>query len=200
MHMCPFLSIHFLPLSPTLSLNLYAHIHTHSYLNQSILRAANIQGSTMDAVNGFVHFRNLPPKLRATIHEYFQKINASFQSKELFQNEKEVLGLMPPWLRDDVISTINRNIVRSIPLFDKVIRLLQQHHTHTHIHTGIIGGGGGGGGPLTHTLRPASSSGGGVDTNTNTNTSPAELFLQRLIDIMCAKIFRPDEFIVKEGM
>ena len=29
---------------------------------------------------------------------------------------------MAPWLRDDVISTINRNIVRSVPLFDKMVR------------------------------------------------------------------------------
>jgi len=108
----------------------------------------------MDAVNSFVHFRNLPPKLRGTVHEYFQKINSSFQSKEQLQNERDVLGLMAPWLRDDVIGTINKAIVRSIPIFDKLIR--------------------------------ANPKGG------------AEL-LQRLVDIMCARVFRPDELVIKEG-
>lgn len=123
-------------------------------LHHSILRASNIIGDRMDAVNSFVHFRNLPPKLRGTVHEYFQKINSSFQSKEQLQNERDVLGLMAPWLRDDVISTINKSIVRSVPIFDKCIR--------------------------------ANPKGG------------AEL-LQKLVDIMCARVFRPDELVIKEG-
>ena len=89
----------------------------------------------MDAVNSFAQYRQLPPRLRGTIHEYFQKVNASFRSKEDLQNERDVLALMAPWLRDDVITTINRGIVRSVPIFDRIIR----GHAHA-------GGGGGGGG------------------------------------------------------
>lgn len=102
--------------------------------NQSILRASNIIGDRMDAVNSFAQYRQLPPRLRATIHEYFMKVNASFRSKEDLQNERDVLALMAPWLRDDVITTINRGIVRSVPIFDRIIR--------SHAHAG--GGGGGG--------------------------------------------------------
>lgn len=29
---------------------------------------------------------------------------------------------MAPWLRDDVITTINHGIVRSVPIFDRIVR------------------------------------------------------------------------------
>lgn len=54
-------------------------------------------------------------------------MNASFKSKEDLQNERDVLALMAPWLRDDVITTINRGIVRSVPILDRVVR--SQAHT-----------------------------------------------------------------------
>lgn len=55
------------------SLYAYALNYFLTYLNQSILRASNIIGDRMDSVNSFANYRQLPPKLRATIHEYFQK-------------------------------------------------------------------------------------------------------------------------------
>lgn len=59
------------------SMYAYALNYFMTYLNQSILRASNIIGDRMDAVNAFAHYRQLPPKLRATIHEYFQKVRPS---------------------------------------------------------------------------------------------------------------------------
>lgn len=56
------------------------------------------------------------------------QVNASFRSKEDLQNERDVLALMAPWLRDDVITTINRGIVRSVPIFDRIVR--------SHAHSG----------------------------------------------------------------
>lgn len=41
-------------------------IHSHPFANPP---------THQDAVNSFVHFRNLPPKLRSTVHEYFQKVH-----------------------------------------------------------------------------------------------------------------------------
>ena len=113
------------------------------------------------------------PSIYPPTYPKTKKVNASFQSKEQLQNEREVLGLMAPWLRDDVISTINRNIVRSVPIFDKLIRgnpkggaeLLQRY---VRIHPPTY--------PPTH-----------LPTH------------HSLIDIMQAKIFRPDELITKEG-
>lgn len=150
-HSSPFVCTRKLYVTYTLSLTKFSF--NSSYVH-SILRASNIIGDRMDAVNSFVHFRNLPPKLRGTVHEYFQKVNSSFQSKEQLQNERDVLGLMAPWLRDDVIGTINKQIVRSVPIFDKLIRANPK---------------------------------GGAD------------LLQRLVDIMCARVFRPDELVIKEG-
>lgn len=46
------------------------------------------------------------------------------RSRELLANERKLLNQMTPWLREEVISTINLKILKGVTIFDKMARMV----------------------------------------------------------------------------